>query len=105
VPAFAKDVTIPRESLWWFHEGNRALRVGDWKIVAAGTNAAWELYDLKTDRCESVNLAEKNPEKLREMIALFTKQSDEIRALARKDLPAGAQPAASGNKKPAKSAD
>ena len=32
--------------LWWLHEGNRALRVGDWKIVAAGKDSPWELYDL-----------------------------------------------------------
>ena len=35
VPAFAKDVTIKRDLIWWLHEGNRAVRVGDWKLVAA----------------------------------------------------------------------
>jgi arylsulfatase len=30
VSAFAKDVTVERESLWWLHEGNKAIRVGDW---------------------------------------------------------------------------
>ena len=39
VPLFAKDGTVTRDSLWWLHEGNRALRVGDWKIVAAGKDA------------------------------------------------------------------
>lgn len=34
--AWQQDVPVDRESLWWLHEGNRALRVGDWKIVAAG---------------------------------------------------------------------
>ena len=39
---------------------NRAIRVGDWKLVAKGDNGPWELYDLKTDRCEQKNLAEQN---------------------------------------------
>ncbi len=59
VPAFAKDVTIPRESLWWMHEGHRAVRVGDWKLVAAKGDP-WELYDLRTDRAEQNNLAAKS---------------------------------------------
>lgn len=89
-PAFARDVVVPHDSLWWSHEGNRALRVGDWKIVAAGTNSAWELYDLKTDRAEMRNLATAQPDKLRELTALWNRQTEEIRALATKDLPANA---------------
>lgn len=86
VPAFAKDVPIERPSIWWLHEGNRALRVGDWKIVAAGKASEWELYDLKTDRTESRNLASQHPEKVREMAALWQKQTDDAFAVARKDL-------------------
>ena len=58
VPLFAKDGTVAHDSLWWLHEGNRALRVGDWKIVAAGKDSPWELYDLSSDRSETKNLAE-----------------------------------------------
>ena len=36
VPAFARDGTVKHDDLWWAHEGNRAIRVGDWKLVAAG---------------------------------------------------------------------
>jgi arylsulfatase A-like enzyme len=63
-PAFAKDETISRDSLWWLHEGNRAVRVGDWKLVAAEGDP-WELYDLKTDRAEQHNLAARCPKKPR----------------------------------------
>ena len=35
VPALHEDATIDRDLLWWLHEGNRAIRVGDWKLVAA----------------------------------------------------------------------
>jgi arylsulfatase len=88
VPAFAKDGRIERDSLWWLHEGNRALRVGDWKIVAAGKDSPWELYDLSSDRSESKNLATEKPEKVRELAALWTKQFEEYSALALKDAPA-----------------
>jgi arylsulfatase len=86
VGAFAKDVTIARDSLWWQHEGNRALRVGDWKIVAAGKDAAWELYDLSTDRSETKNLAADQPEKLRELVDRWTKETEAHAALARENV-------------------
>lgn len=87
LPLFTKDGTVTHDSLWWEHVDNRALRVGDWKIVTAGKKAPWELYNLATDRAESKNLAAEMPEKLNEMIAIWTKQADEYYALARKDLP------------------
>src|SRR5262245_45091241 len=57
LPLFAKDGTVERESLWWLHEGNRALRVGDWQVVAAGKDSPWGLYDLRSERSESTDLA------------------------------------------------
>jgi arylsulfatase len=76
---------VPRDSLWWLHEGNRALRVGDWKLVAA-EGTPWELYDLKTDRAEQHDLASKMPEKVQELAALWQKQTDEFTALTKKTL-------------------
>ncbi len=66
LPALAKDVTIQRDSLWWMHDGHRAIRVGDWKLVAAKGDP-WELYDLTNDRAESNNLAARYPEKVEEL--------------------------------------
>ncbi len=86
-PLFAKDGTVTRDSIWWLHEGNRALRVGDWKIVAAGKDSAWELYDLSVDRSETKDLAKANPDKVKELAAQWTKQLEEHTALAKKDLP------------------
>lgn len=84
-PALAKDVTVPHASIWWQHEGNRALRMGDWKIVAAGEKSPWELYDLSKDRGEQNDLASSQPERLKEMVAQWEKQTEEYRALALKD--------------------
>jgi arylsulfatase len=82
VPAFSQDVRIPRKSLWWLHEGNRAVRVGDWKLVAAKDDP-WELYDLSTDRAEQVNLAAKMPDKVRELESVWQAQTDSFSELVR----------------------
>jgi len=85
VPAFKKDVTVDREFLWWLHEGNRAIRVGDWKLVAAKGDP-WELYDLRNDRAESNNLTKKHPEKAKELEALWNRQLKASSTLAAKTL-------------------
>jgi arylsulfatase A-like enzyme len=81
VPALAADVAIERDLLWWLHEGNRAIRVGDWKLVAAKDDP-WELYDLKTDRAESQNLAAEQLERVRELAAQWESETAEITKLA-----------------------
>jgi arylsulfatase len=102
VPAFAGDVAVPRDWLWWAHEGNRAVRVGDWKLVAAGGNAAWELYDLASDPNETNDLAKERPEKVQELQELWTLRRDEFAQLATRDL--AADDAKPTKKKPQKKA-
>ncbi|MDO8539883.1 MAG: arylsulfatase [Opitutaceae bacterium] len=102
VPAFAKDVTIARDSIWLLHEGNRALRVGDWKVVSTGADGPWELYDLGKDRAETTNLAAKNPAKVRELAAAWKKQTDEYQMWAKKDAPPPPAGKGAGRKKAAK---
>ncbi len=62
VPAFAGR-PIERDALYWEHEGNRAIRVGDWKLVAKGPSGPWELYDMKTDRTELRDVAAEHPDR------------------------------------------
>jgi len=66
VPAF-DNKPIEREALYWEHEGNAAIRVGDWKLVRLGRTGAWELYDLKTDRTELKNVAAEKPERAKDL--------------------------------------
>ena len=47
-------------SLFFEHQGNRAVRVGTWKLVALD-DEPWELYDFTTDRTEMNNLASERP--------------------------------------------
>ncbi|MBI4890767.1 MAG: arylsulfatase [Acidobacteria bacterium] len=54
------------ESLGWEHEGNRAVRAGDWKLVAE-RGKPWELYNLKEDRTETRDLAASESARVKEM--------------------------------------
>ncbi len=84
VPAITTNAPIDREYLWWLHEGNRAIRRGDWKLVAAA-NEPWELYDLGIDRSETSNLAEKFPDRVAELESLWQSQVTKTRELMRDD--------------------
>lgn len=65
VPVFANKAT-QRDAIYWEHEGNRAVRVGDWKLVAKHAGP-WELYNLAKDRTEANDLAAKQPDKVLEL--------------------------------------
>jgi len=73
-PAFEKHGTIQREWLYFNHSNNRALRMGEWKIVAAGKDAPWEMYDLRRDRGEQKNVIAEHPAKAQEMAAIWQRQ-------------------------------
>ena len=85
VPTLAKDGAVIHDCIWWYHSDNRAIRVGDWKLVSKGKEGPWELYDLKSDRCESVNLADKNPDKVKELSDRWTKCAEEFKKQAMSD--------------------
>jgi arylsulfatase len=84
LPALNQDGAVQRDYLWWFHDGNRAIRVGDWKLVA-DHQAPWELYDLSSDRSETKDLAAPHADKVRELGQAWTNHLSEFRALATAD--------------------
>jgi arylsulfatase len=69
VPAFT-DQPIARDALYWEHENNRAVRVGDLKLVSLA-NKPWELYDVGKDREELHDLATSMPDKVESMRAMW----------------------------------
>lgn len=55
--------------------GNRMVRQGDWKLChilkTAGGSGEWELFNLKTDPGETTDLAKKEPEKTKALLAVW----------------------------------
>ncbi len=56
--------------IFWEHEGNRAMRFGDWKLVSEYPSD-WELYNMRDDRTELHDLATGEKSRLKEMIGEY----------------------------------
>ncbi len=82
LPVFARDGSLKREALYFEHEGNRAIRKGDWKLVSKAHDRPgvynkvnqlpleeWALYDLGKDRTEMNDLAAQYPAMVKELAA------------------------------------
>jgi len=64
MPLLTGEGTFASRPLFWEHEGNAAIRVGDRKLVRLGMNGKWELFDMKADRTEQNNLAADSTEEV-----------------------------------------
>lgn len=71
LPAIRGDKSIREKPLFWEWAVGRAVRKGNWKLVAHGKDADWELYDLEKDPSEIQNVSLRFPEKAKELKALF----------------------------------
>ena len=91
IPAL-KGKSLKRENpLFWEHEGNRAMRSGDWKLVSVYDNKAkkfktWELYNLKADHSELTDLSDKYPERTKQMIDQYNKWADRVGVVPKETL-------------------
>lgn len=88
---FAGDLADAHEELWFYHEGNRALRQGDWKLIHSNISRPfpwrkakayelqvqpeWHLYNVAVDRAEQHDLATNE----RERVAAMAQRWDELR--------------------------
>lgn len=63
---------LSSRSIGFDHQGAKALRKGDWKLVWSKRmphKIDWELYNLSEDRCETNDLADKFPERVHALAA------------------------------------
>jgi arylsulfatase len=83
MPALATDAQVSRDFLYFHHDLNRALRVGDWKLVSRRPETNdYALYNLAIDRSEQNNLAAKEPQRVRDMAAKWAALEQAFRAQA-----------------------
>ena len=76
-------------TLFWEHEGNRAVRSGKWKLVSEypgswskirtySKNGQWELYDMSVDRTETTDLSQMYPEVVDSLMSEWENWADRI---------------------------
>jgi len=76
-PVLAGQAESPRTAqdyLAWEVFGNRAVRQGNWKLrwqITPMGKSDWELFDLATDPAERNDLADKQPDRVKAMVALW----------------------------------
>jgi arylsulfatase len=78
-PAF-ENKPIERDFLAWEHEGNRAIRSGDWKLASL-KGQTWELYNIATDRTELHDLASQYPERVKDLAAKWQQWAERCNVL------------------------
>jgi hypothetical protein len=77
LPLLRGEPAAEPRTLYWEHEGNRAIAEGDRKLVSRWP-FGWELYDLASDRFETNDLASSDPERVDEMAARWSEWADEV---------------------------
>jgi arylsulfatase len=69
-----QDEQIHTKPIFWEHEGNKAVRLGNYKLVMEWKKKDenhWELYDISKDRSEENDISGENSEKVKEMVAMW----------------------------------
>jgi len=66
-----KSKEPPHAVLYWRWQSAKAVRQGDWKWVVNNSHAPVELFKLSDDPCEQTNLADREPERVKTLTALF----------------------------------
>jgi arylsulfatase len=70
VPILKGQSQAGHDKLFFEHVRGRAIRMGDWKLVAfSGTSNKWELYNLAKDQTETQDLADQYPDRVETMKA------------------------------------
>jgi arylsulfatase len=84
IPTFANQ-DLNREAIYWEHEGNRAVRMGKWKLISKADkqdsfiwdktdnleSSDWELFDMENDRTEMHDLASENTKLVAKMADMW----------------------------------
>nr|WP_224772628.1 sulfatase/phosphatase domain-containing protein [Pelagicoccus enzymogenes] len=83
-PVFQGKTRDDHHWMFWEHYTDRAVRKGDWKALGKIGEENWELYDLRTDRTESIDLAAQHPELVAEMAAAWDAWAHSHEVLPRK---------------------
>jgi len=77
LPIFQGKQRPAPEFLYFQFTNNRAIRVGDWKLVSA-RGGKWELYNIADDRSETNDLAAKKPEVVQRLQQMWHRVASDV---------------------------
>lgn len=89
--AFSGKKMKREQPIFWEHEGNRAMRDGDWKLVSQYNYGQkkfmdWELYNLKTDRSELNDLSAEQADRKKQMIQEYENWASRVGVVSKEML-------------------
>ncbi|WP_345233079.1 arylsulfatase [Olivibacter ginsenosidimutans] len=81
-----KNKPVHDQPIFWEHEGNKAVRLGNFKAVmkwqdGKGEQQHWELYNIQQDRTEQHDLAGEMPEQVETLAAAWQQWADSHQVL------------------------
>jgi arylsulfatase A-like enzyme len=71
LPIFQGHQRDGHAELCWSVPRHHAIRVGNWKAIQPRKGGPWQLFDLDADGTETQDLAERDPERLKELASRF----------------------------------
>ena len=95
-PVFANQ-ELDREAIYWEHEGNRAVRMGKWKLISKASKKRsfiwdqieelsqenWELFDMENDRTEMNDISKENTDVVSKMANMWLTWAARTEAIPR----------------------
>jgi arylsulfatase len=86
LPAVRGGKAPERPLTGWEHQGHRAVRMGDWKLVSR-LGSPWELYRMDEDRTELNDLSAKEPGRAQSMEKEYTRWAERCGVVEWSKLP------------------
>lgn len=71
LPVFRGEQRDAHEELCWSVPRHDAIRVGSWKAIRTKQAEAWQLFDLDADGTETLDVAKREPDRVKEMTTRF----------------------------------
>jgi len=71
LPIFQGHEREAHEVLCWSVPQHDAIRMGRWKAVRPRKGGPWQLFDLQSDGTETSDLAQREPERVKELASRF----------------------------------
>ncbi|MGB3587352.1 MAG: arylsulfatase, partial [Tunicatimonas sp.] len=81
LPAWQGEQLARKQPMFWEYRGSRAVRDGDWKLVAQ-RGGDWELYNMAEDRAELDNLINQQPRRAETMLAAYEQWAERTGAIS-----------------------